>query len=167
MKLSRWLILLILLLSVVSLATPAQAALTYTISAVDWTSTTGQMAGFVTNRISVTSSGTGTTPNTVALYLSDYYYGSYYESYYGFFSPSQLTFTGPGQTKTSTLTIPLPDPAQVCPGQQGSYLLSYSVRVLGKDSGGSTISGPTLTINLLPTFGQLAVHIVPTTKLHT
>ncbi len=161
-KLSRWLTLLILMLSVVSLATPAQAALTYTISAVDWTSTTGQMAGFVTNRISVTSSGTGTTPNTVTLYLSDYYYGSYYGSYYGFFSPSQLTFTGPGQTKISTLTIPLPDPAQVCPGQQGAYLFTNSFMVLGKDSGGTTISGPTLTINLLPTYGQLTVHIVPT-----
>ena len=158
-KLSRWLIILVLLVSVASLGSPVHAAVTITISAVDWTATTAPMGGIVVNHISVKVTG-GAATVTLS---SGYGYGGYslYGYGYGSFSPSQLVFPAIGGTLTSTMTIPLPSPSDVCPGMQdpGPYYVQLTVQ--GRDPSVGTIAGPTLTINLLPAYNPLSVHVTP------
>jgi len=147
LKLSRWLIVLILLLSVSS-ARPAHA-LTISIAALDWTSTTSPMGVVVVNHVRVTSDG----PAQVTLSL----YG-YSGEWYGSFSPNPLVFAAAGSLE-STLTIPLPGPSDYCPGVNtpGPIYLQFTVH--GREPTAGTIGGPTLTINLLPMVSALSVHV--------
>lgn len=145
---SRWLIVLVLLLSVVSLASPVQAQ-PITITALDWTTTTAPMGGVVVNHIRVSS----TDPAQVTLSL----YG-WPGWAYGSFSPNPLTFAGAGSLD-STLTILLQSPSYVCPLQSspGPYYIQLTVR--GSEPAAGTIAGPTLTISLLPTVNVLSVNV--------
>jgi len=148
-KLSRWLILLVLLVSVVSVVRPAHA-LVVTIAALDWTTTTAPMGGVVVNHVRVTSDG----PATVTLALSGWG-GAWW---WGSFAPNPLVFAGAG-ILDSALTIPLPGPSDVCPGQNtpGPYYIQLAAQ--GSEPGLGAIGGPTLTINLMPVVSALSVHI--------
>jgi hypothetical protein len=149
LKLSRWLIVLVLLVSVASLARPVQA-LTISIAALDWTTTTSPMGAVVVNHIRVTTDG----PAQVT--LSFYGYG--YALGYGSFSPNPLVFAAAGSLD-STLTIPLAGPGDYCPGVSSPGPIYIQFAVQGRDPTVGTIGGPTLTINLLPTVPGLSVHV--------
>ena len=148
-KWSRWLIVLILSLSVASLVRPVHA-LTITITALDWTTTTVPMGTVVVNHIRVTSDGAA----EVTLFVR----GST-GSRYGSFSPNPLVFGAPGSLD-STLTIRIPTPDYICPGESAPWLY-IELTVQGKDPTAGTIGGPTLTINLLPIQPGLLVHVEP------
>lgn len=149
LKLSRWLIIVILLLGVVSLAKPVHA-LSVSITALDWSSTTAPMGGVVVNHIRVTTDGAAQV--TLSLYYAGWWYAS--------FSPNPLVFAG-ADSLDSTLTIPLPGPSDVCAGEStpGPYYMQLTVQ--GTETTLGTIAGPTLTINLLPTVNVLTVHVEP------
>jgi hypothetical protein len=148
-KWSRWLIVLILLVSVASFGRPVHAQ-TITITALDWTTTTVPMGTVVVNHIRVTSDG----PAEVTLSVR----GST-GSRYGSFSPNPLVFGAPG-TLDSTLTIRIPTPDYICPGESAPWLY-IELTVQGRDPTAGTIGGPTLTINLLPIQPGLLVHVEP------
>jgi len=152
LKWSRWLIVLILMLGVVSFARPAHA-LTITINALDWTSTTVPLGAIVVNHIRVTTDGAA----SVTLSLGGWP-GGYYPYAYGQFSPNPLVFAAAG-TLDSTLTISIPTADYFCPGVS-SPSLYMQLTVQGQDPTAGTIGGPTLTINLLPsTVNALSVHV--------
>lgn len=148
-KSSRWLIVLILLLSVVSFGRPVHAQ-TITIAALDWTTTTAPMGAVVVNHIRVTSDGPAQVTLSVRG-LAGLRYGS--------FSPNPLVFGAPG-TLDSTLTIRVPTPDYICPGESTPWLY-IQLTVQGSDPTAGTIGGPTLTINLLPIANVLTVHVEP------
>lgn len=151
-KLSRWLIILILIVSMASLARPAYAQVT--ITALDWTSTTAPMGGVVVNHVRVTNID---PINFHSVTLSLVGWGGGW--WYGSFSPVTLNVPPAGGFLDSTLTIPLPGPADVCPGEMtpGPYLVQLTVQ--GSDPTLGAIAGPTLTINLLPVVSLLSVHV--------
>jgi hypothetical protein len=148
-RFSLWLIVLVLGVSVVSFARPAYAQVT--ITALDWTTTTAPMSGVVVNHIHVTNP----TANPVQVTLTLYRYAGWG---YASFSPNPVTVPA-GLSGDSVLTIPLPGPADVCPGQStpGPYYMQLTVQ--GRDPVLGTIAGPTLTISLLPVLNQLSVHV--------
>jgi hypothetical protein len=137
------------MLSVVSFAKPVHA-LTITITALDWTTTSAPMGAVVVNHIRVTTDGAAQVTLSLAGYVS-WWYGS--------FSPNPLVFAGAGSLD-STLTFPIPSAADLCPGQSTpSFYLQLTVQ--GRDPTAGTISGPTLTINLIPTVISLTVDVQP------
>ena len=151
-KLSRWLTILILIVSMASLARPAYAQVT--ITALDWTSTTAPMGGVVVNHVRVTNID---PINIHSVTLSLVGWGGGW--WYGSFSPVTLNVPPAGGFLDSTLTIPLPGPADVCPGEMtpGPYYVQLTVQ--GSDPTLGAIAGPTLTINLLPVVSLLSVHV--------
>ena len=72
LKWSRWLIVLILMLSVVSFARPVHA-LTITINALDWTSTTVPLGAIVVNHIRVTTDGAASVTLSLGGWPGGYY----------------------------------------------------------------------------------------------
>ena len=149
-------VLLLLIVSVAPLVTPAHAQ-SVTITALDWTTTTAQMGAVIVNHVRVTNTDL-LNQHSVTLSLI----GSGGAWWWGSFSPSTLTLAAspnPGSVQDSTLTIPLPGPADVCPTQNtpGPYYIQLAVQ--GSDPVQGTIAGPTLTINLLPTVNLLSVHV--------
>jgi hypothetical protein len=150
-QLSRLMVLLLLIVSVAPLVTPAHAQVT--ITALDWTTTTAQMGTVIVNHVRVTNTDL-LNPHTVTLSIVGYAGGWWW----GTFSPTTLNV--PASTSSdSTLTIPLPGPADVCAGQNtpGPYYIQLAVQ--GSDPVQGTIAGPTLTINLLPTVNMLSVNV--------
>lgn len=153
LKWSRWLIILILMLSVVSFARPVHA-LAITITALDWTTTTVPMGAIVVNHIRVTTDGAA----QVTLSLGGPPSG-YSPSYtYGQFSPNPLVFAAAG-TLDSTLTLAVPTADNFCPGvSTPSFYVQLTVQ--GQDSTTGAIGSQTLTISLLPsTVNALSVHV--------
>ena len=144
-------VLLLVIVSVAPLVTPAHAQVT--ISALDWTTTTAQMGAVVVNHVRVTNIDTMNT-HSVTLSLV----GSSGSWWVGSFSPSTLNVPASGSLD-STLTIPLPGPADVCPTQNTPGPYSLQLAVQGSDPALGTIAGPTLTINLLPTVNLLSVNV--------
>jgi hypothetical protein len=151
LKLSRWFMVLVLLLSIASLAKPVHA-LTISIEALDWTTTTSPMGVVVVNHIRVTTDGAAQV--TLSFYGSGYGYASSH----GYFSPNPLVFAAAGSLD-STLTIPLPGPDDYCPGVSTSGPVLVQFTVQGRDPTVGAIGGPTLTINLLPIVSGLSVHV--------
>lgn len=152
LKWSRWLIALILLLSVVSFARPAHA-LTITINALDWTTTTAPLGSIVVNHVRVTTDGAA----QVTLSLSGWS-GGYSPNGYGQFYPNPLVFAGAG-TLDSTLTITVPTADYFCAGVS-TPSLNRQLTVQGQDPTVGTIGGPMLTISLqLSTVNALSVHV--------
>jgi hypothetical protein len=92
--------------------------------------------------------------HTVTLSIAGYSGGWWW----GSFSPTTLNVP-PAGSLDSTLTIPLPGPADVCPGQNTPGPYYDQITVQGSDPALGTIAGPTLAINLLPTVNLLSVHV--------
>ena len=140
------------MLSVVSFARPVHA-LTITINALDWTTTTVPLGAIVLNHIRVTTDGAA----QVTLSLAGWP-GGYSPYAYGQFSPNPLVFAAAG-TLDSTLTIAVPTADYFCPGvSTPSLYMQLTVR--GQDPTAGTLGGPTLTISLLPsTANALSVHV--------
>jgi len=151
-QLSRLMVLLLLIVSVAPLVTPAHAQVT--ITALDWTTTTAQMGAVVVNHVRVTNVDP-INIHSVTLSIVGYP-GAWW---WGTFSPTTLNVPPAGGSLDSTLTIPLPGPADVCPGQNTPGPYYDQITVQGSDPALGTIAGPTLTINLLPTVNLLSVHV--------
>jgi hypothetical protein len=140
------------MLSVVSFARPAHA-LTITINALDWTTTTAPLGSIVVNHVRVTTSDAAQVTLSVGGWP-----GGYSPSAYGSFSPNPLAFAGAG-TLDSTLTVAVPTADNFCPGVS-TPSFNIQLTVQGQDSATGTIGSQTLTINLLPsTVNALSVHV--------
>lgn len=150
LKWSRWLIVLILMLSVLSLARPVHA-LTITITALDWTTTTAPMGAVIVNHIRVTTDGAAQVTLSLGGWPGVWY------AWYGSFSPNPLVFAAAGSLD-STLTVPVPTSSDICPGESTPSLY-LQLTVQGKDPTVGTIGGPTLTINVIPTVNPLTVNV--------
>ncbi len=145
-------VILLLIVSVAPLVAPAHAQVT--IAALDWTTTTAQMGAVIVNHVRVTNIdpiNIHTVTLTIAGYTGGWWWGT--------FSPATLNVPPAGGTLDSTLTIPLPGPADVCPGQNTPGPYYTQIAVQGSDPALGTIAGPTLTINLLPTVNLLSVNV--------
>jgi hypothetical protein len=139
------------MLSVASFARPVHA-LTITINALDWTTTTAPLGSIVVNHVRVTTDGAA----QVTLSLGGWSGG--YSPYGGGFSPNPLVFAAAG-TLDSTLTIAVPTADYFCPGVSTPSLY-IQLTVQGQDPTVGTIGGPTLTISLLlSTVNALSVHV--------
>lgn len=150
--LSCFLFFLLLLVSVTPIVEPAHAQVI--ISALDWTTTTAPMGGVVVNHIRLVNADG--LPHTVTLSLVGWG-GAWW---WGSFSPSTVNLPPiVGITADSTLTIPLPGPGDVCPGESTPGPWIWQLTVQGSDPALGTIAGPTLTINLLPVVNVLTVNV--------
>jgi hypothetical protein len=145
-------ILLLVMVTLAPLVTPAHAQVT--ITALDWATTTAQMGAVVVNHVRVTNIDP-INIHSVTLSIVGYPGGWWW----GSFSPATLNVPPGGGFLDSTLTIPLPGPADVCPTQNtpGPYYIQLAVQ--GNDPALGTITGPTLTVNLLPAVSLLSVNV--------
>jgi len=148
-RLSRLLLLSILFVSMISLVRPAHAQI---VMSLGWTSITAPMGGVVSNTVSLAS--TDGNPHTITLSLSGW--GGLWWNY---FSPNPVSVPPIGVV-SSTLTIPIPGPGDICPGQSspGPYYFQLTVQAM---EGHHVRASQTLTVNILPVSYPLTVSVEP------
>jgi hypothetical protein len=111
------------------------------------------MGGAVTNRIRVTNLDP-INAHTVTLALS-----GWSGWWWGGFAPNPVVVPPLG-TVDSVLTIPVPGPAEICPGQSSPGPYYMQLAVTGSDPMLGSIPGPSLVVNILPTLvGMLSVNV--------
>ena len=153
-QLSRWLILFIMLLSAASVARPAYAQ-GFTI-ALNPTAINAGMSAVVSTTVTVTN--TDGLAHTVNLAVGPG--GTWW--WPGTFSVNPVILPALiGAQVTSVLSVPVPGPGDVCPGEStpGPYYLTFGVS--GTDSVTGLSSSASLIVNLLPITYPLTVNLEP------
>ena len=154
-QVSRWLILVVMLANIASAVVPVHAQ-GFSIALSSTTFTT-PMSSVVTDTVTVTN--TDGAAHTVNLAISAA--GAWW--YPASFSVNPINLPAVlGATANSILTIPVPGPGDVCPGQSapGPYYISFTVS--GTDSVSLLSTSASFVVNLLPVVYALAVNIEPT-----
>jgi len=154
-KISRWLILIILVASAVLITGPAQAQ-GFTVSVSPSTINTS-MSSVVLLTVTVT-----TTDPLVVGHVVSFALGAAGTWWWpaSFNPPSVVLALGP-PWPTSIVTLPVPGPGEVCPGQStpGPYYIVFSVT--GTDTTTTLSASASLVVNLLPITYPLTVNVEP------
>jgi len=150
-KLSRWLIILILIVSMASLARPAYAQVAITLSP---TVINTYMGTYVTDLVTLTS--TDGLAHTITLYVSAG--GSWYGPWWtpASFSPNPVPVPAVGSA-TSTLTLAIPD---ICQGADfpGPYPVTFAIEA---HDGATTVASASLMVNMAYAGAPLSISIAP------
>ena len=156
MKASSWLILTILTLHVLCVTAPAYAqgfSITLNPSTVN--------AG-MSSLVSVTVVVTNLDGNPHVIQLSLTSEGSGYSGWPASFNPNPVAPAAvPGAVAVSTLTLPVPEPDEVCVGQSnpGPYYIQFVVRATDVAVAGGSVVSASLRVNLAPMAYPLSVTI--------
>lgn len=155
-QLYRWLILFVMLMSAASVARPVYAQ-GFSIS-LNPTTINTSMGSVVTAEVRVTS--TDPAGHTVNLAIGAG--GTWW--WPGSFSvnPVILPAAPPPVTVSSILTIPVPGPRDVCPGQSAPGPYYFTLTVTGTDGTSGLSTSASLVVNLLPVAYPLTVNVEPT-----
>jgi len=146
---SRWLILLVLVVSTITAVTPvyAQVAITLTPTAINT-----YMGTYVTDLVTLTS--TDALPHTVRLYVSagGPWWGTWWTP--ASFSPNPVNVPPVGSV-TSTLTLAIPD---VCQGTDfpGPYPITFAIEA---QEAGIAVASASLAVNMLYVGPPLSISI--------
>jgi len=154
-RISRWLILVILVISAVSMVKPAQAQGFAVSVAPNMINTSMSSVALVT--VSVQTIDPLVAGHVVNLALSvagGWWWGAS-------FNPPSVILPVPPGIVTSTLTLPVPGPENVCPGQSTPGPYSVMFAVIGTDTVTTLSASASLVVNLLPITYPLTVNVEP------